>query len=704
MPFNLVRISQQDPRWKDIKLGNSSLTIGSYGCALTCVAMYLSGFDYAEDPASLNTKLKSKGGFVDAAIVWGAVSAIHPAIKYKNLILCRDTDAPIDMIGNSVAAGQPVLLEVDRSPSPGLQTHWVVAYQKVGKDFLVLDPWPYPTDKAEVSLMARYSQGQELKRTITAAVFYEAQGAGAPIPAVPPTDGYYVRVLQSLEAGLRLRSQPTTASDTLTIEPAGVYLKVVEAEAGARAKVGVLNQWLQVRDGNGLQGYVAAWYVENASGMVPAPASPPTPPVTPPSHPPVSIPPVGPPPGAPPQRSRKSVADGLEAVTLEAPANQRLTPAASASATTRLVANIWNRYGGLLGALSGVLKIQPGVAVAVLAIESGGQAFADGRMIIRFENHIFYQYWGKNHTDEFNQHFRFNSGQTWTGHQWRPVTTQNWIDCHTSQASEWEVFNFARTLDETAAKMSISMGAPQIMGFNYSIIGYSTVHDMFTAFSTSERDQVIGFFDFIQGVLPGGGAIQALQKLDYKGFATSYNGSGQADYYANLMKTANDAFTALKPAQPSAPPVVTPPPAVQPPPVVPPEASQPPVPPVVTPPPVVEPPPVVPPVVAPPAPPSTTPPAVTPPPAQPPAPVPPDDEQRMDVIVNTNVSKPGLNLRQEPSTSSTILGVLPIGSKMRVLDDPTLARARIGKAGQWIEVKDEKGRRGFVGAAYVKEA
>ncbi len=634
MPFNLIRLSQQDPRWKNINLGNSNLTIGSYGCALTCVAMYLSGFDYPEDPASLNTKMKSKGGFVDAAIVWGAVSSIYPAIKYKNLILSRDTDAPVDLIGNSTAAGQPVLLEVDSSPKSGLQTHWVVAYQKVGKDFLILDPWPYPSDTADVSLMARYSQGKELKRSITAAIFYECQGAGGgSVPVTPPTDGYYVHVLQSLEAGLRLRAQPTTASDTLTIEPAGSYLKVVEAEAAARQKVGLLNQWLQVRDRNAMQGYVAAWYVENASGVI-----------TPPP----------PPPSSPPQRSRKSVADGLESVSLEAPANQRLNPAATTSATTRLVANIWNRYGGLLGALSDVLKIQPGVAVAVLAIESGGQAFAtDGRMVIRFENHIFYQYWGKNHANDFNQHFRYNTGQTWTGHQWRPTPSQNWVDCHTSQASEWDVFNFARSRDETAAKMSISMGAPQIMGFNFSVVGYSTVNDMFAAFSASERDQVIGFFDFVQGILPGGGAVKALQALDYKSFAASYNGTGQADYYANLMKTAYAAFTAQQPA----PPVVTPP---------------------VTPPISPEEPPVVP---------------------QPPA----DGEQRMDVVVNNSVVKPGLNLRKLPSTTSEILGVLPIGSKMRVLDDPTEARARIGKAGQWIQVKDEKGRRGYVGAAYVKE-
>jgi len=191
------------------------------------------------------------------------------------------------------------------------------------------------------------------------------------------------------------------------------------------------------------------------------------------------------------------------------------------------------------------------------------------------------------------------------------------------------------------------------MGFNFSVVGYSTVNDIFAAFSASERDQVIGFFDFVQGILPGSGAVKALQSLDYKSFAASYNGTGQADYYANLMKTAYAAFAAQQPA----PPVVTPP---------------------VTPPTPPEEPPVVP---------------------QPPA----GEEQRMDVVVNNSVVKPGLNLRKLPSTTSEILGVLPIGSKMRVLDDPAEARARIGKAGQWIQVKDEKGRRGYVGAAYVKE-
>jgi len=76
----------------------------------------------------------------------------------------------------------------------------------------------------------------------------------------------------------------------------------------------------------------------------------------------------------------------------------------------------------------------------------------------------------------------------------------------------------------------------------------------------------------------------------------------------------------------------------------------------------------------------------------------------MEVIVSNHVSKPGLNIRKLPSTTSEIMGVEPVGSRLRVLDDPVKTRARIGKAGQWILVRDDKGRRGYVGAAYVVEA
>jgi hypothetical protein len=220
-----------------------------------------------------------------------------------------------------------------------------------------------------------------------------------------------------------------------------------------------------------------------------------------------------------------------------------------APAGDRQAANIWNKYGGLLAELSARLRIDPGTAVAVLAIESGGRGFAaDGRMIIRFENHLFFRQWGKNNPDVFNQHFRFNPEKNWLDHTWRQFTNQPFADFHGAQDGEWRVFSFARTLDDTAAKLSISMGGPQIVGFNYASLGYESVLQMYDAFSSGDRPQIIGFFDFVQGPGRDSRRVLALQAGDFTTFASLYNGPGQAAKYGSLMQGLFDTFRRLQPA------------------------------------------------------------------------------------------------------------------------------------------------------------
>jgi Bacterial SH3 domain/Peptidase_C39 like family len=271
MSFTPVNYSQQDPAWKSVKIGSSSETIGHVGCAVASVAMLVSGHGYPETPKTLNAKLKSRGGYVDAAIIWGAVTGIYPQIAYRNLVLCRDTAAPLAQIDASIAKGQPVLVEVDSSPKAGLQTHWVVLYAKQGDDYLMLDPWPLPTESGQqVLLMPRYSHGKALKKSITAVVFYECVQPGSgdsgdtasTTPTSPTEPGVYVRVPVTVAAGLRLRSAPTTTSDTVAIEPPGANLRLIEPADVALPKIGVYDQWIKVHDGGGREGYVAAWYVE----------------------------------------------------------------------------------------------------------------------------------------------------------------------------------------------------------------------------------------------------------------------------------------------------------------------------------------------------------------------------------------------------------------------------------------------------------
>lgn len=213
-----------------------------------------------------------------------------------------------------------------------------------------------------------------------------------------------------------------------------------------------------------------------------------------------------------------------------------LPPTTMVSGTTG-VSKGWNKYGNLLAILGNDLGIASSGACAVLAVESAGDGVApDGRMIIRFENHVFHRYWGKNNTSLFTSHFQMDSKEPWKAHAWRDGPGA-WRVLHTKESGqneEWAVLAFARSLPggDTAALMSHSMGAPQIMGFNHAKVGFDTVQAMFQAFSSGERAHILGLFDFIRS---NHKMVRALRTGDWKAFATIYNGPGQADYYGGKI-------------------------------------------------------------------------------------------------------------------------------------------------------------------------
>lgn len=225
-------------------------------------------------------------------------------------------------------------------------------------------------------------------------------------------------------------------------------------------------------------------------------------------------------------------------VPLDAPTN--------AGPSAKAVTRIWNKYGRLLEVLAAKLNISPGIAVAIVAAESGGLGFKNGRMIIRFENHYFWRLWGKNNAAIFNSFFRFNKAKPWKDHQFRPSTNEPWTGFHGSQEAEWTVFDKGQGLNENAAKSSISMGLPQIMGKNHTKIGYESAEEMFAAFNTNERIQLIGLFDFIQGPnVVNSPMLEALQNENFVAFAASYNGPGQASHYGLTIRQLFDAFGTL---------------------------------------------------------------------------------------------------------------------------------------------------------------
>ncbi len=234
------------------------------------------------------------------------------------------------------------------------------------------------------------------------------------------------------------------------------------------------------------------------------------------------------------------------------PAEEQVAAPPGADSATRTVADVWNHYGAALKQEAQRLQIDPTLAAALLAAESSGHGYGpDGRLLIRFENHIFYDQWGKSNQAQFFTYFRYDTSQRWHGHQWRADPTGEWQDLHRdNQAFEWQAFAIARQLDESAALLSISMGLAQIMGFNYSMIGFGSVQEMFRAFQASIANQIAGFFRFVEAKR----LVEAVRSGDLRAFAVGYNGSGQADTYAEILRSYTAALNQLR--APAAAPVM----------------------------------------------------------------------------------------------------------------------------------------------------
>jgi|CXWL01.1.fsa_nt_gi hypothetical protein len=205
-------------------------------------------------------------------------------------------------------------------------------------------------------------------------------------------------------------------------------------------------------------------------------------------------------------------------------------------------ARAWNRHGGLLRPVAAELAMRPSAAVAVLVVESGGNGFgADGRLLIRFENHVFFDQWGAANPKTFARYFQFDATRRWTGHTFRAAANRPFARFHGTQAGEWNAFEVARGQNAPAALRAISMGAPQIMGFNHGRVGYDSAADMFDAFAASAAAQILAMFDFIKGPGATSPQLQALQRDQWEQFASLYNGPGNATAYGDRIRSTEAA-------------------------------------------------------------------------------------------------------------------------------------------------------------------
>jgi hypothetical protein len=204
------------------------------------------------------------------------------------------------------------------------------------------------------------------------------------------------------------------------------------------------------------------------------------------------------------------------------------------------LARTYNRLGGLIDLLASQNGLDSVAVLAVWYVESGGRSFTPGKPIIRFENHKFFQFWGHDHSASFDQHFQFGGhagipGGSSKNHKCRKAAAGPFATFHGNQDKEYDVLDFASTLaSKEEARLSMSMGGPQIMGFNHDACGYPSASAMFDAFEQDERFHVLGFFDFVQSKH----LMNDIANKQWVLFGAHYNGDGPT--YGPLLK---DAFS-----------------------------------------------------------------------------------------------------------------------------------------------------------------
>ena len=189
------------------------------------------------------------------------------------------------------------------------------------------------------------------------------------------------------------------------------------------------------------------------------------------------------------------------------------------------------RFGSMIGTFVKKHGINQKYLEAYVYCEStsGSGFFRDGRLLIRFENYTFIDEANKLGSNLSYDLVKYNPNNYEDEH-YRKNTNSDWISIHDTPNTRYASLEWAKSLNREAAYRSISMGFPQIMGFNYAMLGYESAEQMYNAFSSGYTGQINGFFAFVQND-HNGAIINALKNNDARKAIALYNGSGNVEAY-----------------------------------------------------------------------------------------------------------------------------------------------------------------------------
>jgi hypothetical protein len=137
--------SQRDSRWARQQLGTcSGDTIGSAGCAITSVSMFVAARGSVVDPARMNTWLTNNRGYVDGcSLIWSR-AADYDGTGGLTWVGTGTLSTPASL-KSAVDSGRLVVMKSNRFAAAGI-SHWVAlrGYNNAGtvwSDFVYWDPW-----------------------------------------------------------------------------------------------------------------------------------------------------------------------------------------------------------------------------------------------------------------------------------------------------------------------------------------------------------------------------------------------------------------------------------------------------------------------------------------------------------------------------------------------------------------------------------
>lgn len=132
--------AQGDPRWADLRLGNTNIPFAQEGCAVTSAAMVLAGYGAPVDPGTLNAKLSSHAGYTPSGwLYWEkALEVAAGAAELARGWGWYEGPASYALIDQNLRAGNPVIVRLERLERR--PTHFVVIIGKCGWRYRCLDP------------------------------------------------------------------------------------------------------------------------------------------------------------------------------------------------------------------------------------------------------------------------------------------------------------------------------------------------------------------------------------------------------------------------------------------------------------------------------------------------------------------------------------------------------------------------------------